>query len=255
MVVLSFFIATPFTAIWVLPHFYNSRFFTAYQFLEERFHLSVRLLASGLFIGRVLLWLAAANSFCVDFLARKTGRNHFAEPNGDRTGAFPPAVISRPAVGRYRHHGEPEQLVEARETGAQRWPLSVGNTCSLGKDRQWAASADEMPRFGDHGAQALGTGIAHHRDCAVSARRAAPAGNAEQLFLAEGHRLTQQSGEIDGLEEALVLERIERGSRRPHSFLAHRDAEDVDHTPAVKARPGVRDRASARRGQRQSGDQ
>jgi SSS family transporter len=60
LVLLSFFIATPFTAIWVLPHFYNSRYFTAYHFLQERFSLSVRLLASGLFIFRVSLWLAAA---------------------------------------------------------------------------------------------------------------------------------------------------------------------------------------------------
>ncbi len=60
LVLLSFFIATPFTAIWVLPHFYNSRYFTAYHFLEDRFSLSVRLLASGLFIFRVSLWLAAA---------------------------------------------------------------------------------------------------------------------------------------------------------------------------------------------------
>jgi Na+/proline symporter len=59
-VVLAFFIATPFTAIWMLPKFYQSRFYTAYQFLEERFALPVRLLASGLFIFRVALWLAAA---------------------------------------------------------------------------------------------------------------------------------------------------------------------------------------------------
>ena len=48
-VVLAFFIATPFTTIWMLPKFYQSRYFTAYQFLEERFSLSTRLLASGLF--------------------------------------------------------------------------------------------------------------------------------------------------------------------------------------------------------------
>ena len=59
-ILLSFFIATPFTAIWVLPHFYNTRYFTAYHFLQDRFSLSVRLLASGLFILRVSLWLAAA---------------------------------------------------------------------------------------------------------------------------------------------------------------------------------------------------
>lgn len=59
-VLLSFFVATPFTAIWILPHFYNSRYFTAYHFLQDRFSLSARLLASGLFILRVALWLAAA---------------------------------------------------------------------------------------------------------------------------------------------------------------------------------------------------
>lgn len=59
-VLLSFFVATPFTAIWILPHFYNSRYFTAYHFLQDRFSLSARLLASGLFIFRVALWLAAA---------------------------------------------------------------------------------------------------------------------------------------------------------------------------------------------------
>ena len=60
LVLFSFFIATPFTTIWLLPHFYNSRYFTAYHFLQDRFSLSVRLLASGLFILRVSLWLAAA---------------------------------------------------------------------------------------------------------------------------------------------------------------------------------------------------
>lgn len=59
-ILLSFFIATPFTAIWLLPHFYNSRYITVYHYLEERFSLAVRLFASGLFILRVSLWLAAA---------------------------------------------------------------------------------------------------------------------------------------------------------------------------------------------------
>jgi SSS family transporter len=60
VVLLSFFIATPFTAIWLIPHFYNSRYFTAYHFFQDRFGLSVRLLASGLFILRVSFWLGAA---------------------------------------------------------------------------------------------------------------------------------------------------------------------------------------------------
>jgi len=72
-VVLAFFIATPFTAIWMLPKFYKSRFFTAYQFLEERFALSVRLLASGLFIFRVSLWLAAATYAPALALEKVTG--------------------------------------------------------------------------------------------------------------------------------------------------------------------------------------
>jgi SSS family transporter len=55
---LSFIIATPITTQIFVPHFYQSRFYTAYQYLEERFSMPVRLLASSLFILRVLLWLA-----------------------------------------------------------------------------------------------------------------------------------------------------------------------------------------------------
>jgi sodium-coupled monocarboxylate transporter 8/12 len=72
-VVLAFFIATPFTTLWMLPKFYQSRFFTAYQFLEERFSLPVRLLASGLFIFRVALWLAAATYAPALALEKVTG--------------------------------------------------------------------------------------------------------------------------------------------------------------------------------------
>ena len=60
LVGLSFFIATPITTLLFLPFFYQSRFYTAYQYLEERFSLPVRELASLLFILRVLLWLALA---------------------------------------------------------------------------------------------------------------------------------------------------------------------------------------------------
>lgn len=72
-IVLAFFIATPFTAIWMLPKFYQSRYFTAYQFLEERFSLPARLLASGLFIFRVCLWLAAATYAPALALEKVTG--------------------------------------------------------------------------------------------------------------------------------------------------------------------------------------
>lgn len=56
--VLSFFVATPVTTLIFIPFFYQSRFFTAYQYLEERFSVQVRVLSSALFIVRVLLWLA-----------------------------------------------------------------------------------------------------------------------------------------------------------------------------------------------------
>jgi sodium-coupled monocarboxylate transporter 8/12 len=72
-IVLAFFIATPFTTLWMLPKFYQSRYFTAYQFLEERFSLSTRLLASGLFIFRVALWLAAATYAPALALEKVTG--------------------------------------------------------------------------------------------------------------------------------------------------------------------------------------
>lgn len=57
---LSFFIATPVTTLIFVPFFYQARFYTAYQYLEERFSVGVRTLSSALFITRVLLWLALA---------------------------------------------------------------------------------------------------------------------------------------------------------------------------------------------------
>ncbi|SIO41032.1 solute carrier family 5 (sodium-coupled monocarboxylate transporter), member 8/12 [Singulisphaera sp. GP187] len=56
----SFFIATPITTLLFLPFFYQKQFFTAYQYLESRFSVQVRTLASASFIVRVLLWLALA---------------------------------------------------------------------------------------------------------------------------------------------------------------------------------------------------
>lgn len=60
LVGLSFFIATPVTTALFIPFFYRAKFFTAYHYLEERFSVGVRTLASALFITRVLLWLALA---------------------------------------------------------------------------------------------------------------------------------------------------------------------------------------------------
>lgn len=72
-VLFSFFIATPITTIFILPFFYRARFITAYQYLEERFSLPVRLLASGLFILRVCLWLGAATFAPALALQQATG--------------------------------------------------------------------------------------------------------------------------------------------------------------------------------------
>jgi SSS family transporter len=58
--VLALAIATPITALLFVPHFYNSKFFTAYEYLEKRFDLRLRLVSSGLFIIRVTLWLTVA---------------------------------------------------------------------------------------------------------------------------------------------------------------------------------------------------
>lgn len=60
LVGLSLFIATPITYALFLPFFYRAKFFTAYHYLEERFSVGVRTLASTLFITRVLMWLALA---------------------------------------------------------------------------------------------------------------------------------------------------------------------------------------------------
>jgi len=60
LVMLCFFVATPITTAVFIPFFYRAKFFTAYHYLEERFSVGVRTLASAMFITRVLLWLALA---------------------------------------------------------------------------------------------------------------------------------------------------------------------------------------------------
>ena len=69
----GFLIATPLTTLVFLPFYYNSRFFTAYQYLEERFSVQLRTLASASFIVRVLLWLAAATYAPALALEQATG--------------------------------------------------------------------------------------------------------------------------------------------------------------------------------------
>jgi len=73
LVNLGFFIATPITTYVFLPFFYHSQFFTAYQYLEARFSVQVRTLASASFIVRVLLWLALATYAPALALEQATG--------------------------------------------------------------------------------------------------------------------------------------------------------------------------------------
>lgn len=56
----SFFVATPVTAYVFLPFFNGLGVSTAYEYLELRFSLSVRLVSSFLFVSRVMLYLATA---------------------------------------------------------------------------------------------------------------------------------------------------------------------------------------------------
>lgn len=70
---IAFFIATPVTVTVFLPIFCQLRFFTAYQYLEERFSVQLRTIASASFIARVLLWLAAATYAPALALEQATG--------------------------------------------------------------------------------------------------------------------------------------------------------------------------------------
>ncbi len=70
---LSFFIATPITTLLFIPFFYQARFYTAYQYLEERFSVGIRTLASILFITRVMLWLGLATYAPALALEKATG--------------------------------------------------------------------------------------------------------------------------------------------------------------------------------------
>jgi sodium-coupled monocarboxylate transporter 8/12 len=57
-VVASFFIATPITTLVFLPFFRNLNLYTAYEYLERRFDIRLRWVASGLFITRIFFYLA-----------------------------------------------------------------------------------------------------------------------------------------------------------------------------------------------------
>ncbi len=73
LVNLGFFVATPLTTLLILPFFYQKRFFTAYEYLEERFSVQIRIIASASFILRVVLWLALATYAPALALEQATG--------------------------------------------------------------------------------------------------------------------------------------------------------------------------------------
>ena len=73
LIIFSFFVATPLTTLVVLPKLYSNKYLTAYHYFEERFSQPLRLLASGLFILRVSLWLAAATYAPALALQKVTG--------------------------------------------------------------------------------------------------------------------------------------------------------------------------------------
>src|SRR5262249_32049501 len=58
--IVSFFIATPITTLLFLPFFRNLNLYTAYEYLERRFDRRLRWIASGLFLGRVSLYVSLA---------------------------------------------------------------------------------------------------------------------------------------------------------------------------------------------------
>lgn len=70
---LSFFIATPITAVVFLPFFYRLNLYSAYEYLEKRFDLQVRTWSSAMFILRVIFYLALAIYAPALALAEVTG--------------------------------------------------------------------------------------------------------------------------------------------------------------------------------------
>ena len=58
LIVLSTFVTTPVMTIIFLPFFYHAKFYSVYQYIEERFSVGLRTLSSVLFISRVVLWLS-----------------------------------------------------------------------------------------------------------------------------------------------------------------------------------------------------
>ena len=70
---LSFFIATPVVALVFVPFFYRLNLYSAYEYLEKRFDLQVRVWSSAMFILRVIFYLALAIYAPALALAEVTG--------------------------------------------------------------------------------------------------------------------------------------------------------------------------------------
>lgn len=60
LIILGTFVTTPVITIIFLPFFYRAKYYSAYQYMEARFSVGLRTLASALFISRVTLWLSVA---------------------------------------------------------------------------------------------------------------------------------------------------------------------------------------------------
>lgn len=60
LIVLGTFVTTPVMTIIFMPFFYRAKYYSAYQYMEERFSVGLRTLSSVLFISRVILWLSVA---------------------------------------------------------------------------------------------------------------------------------------------------------------------------------------------------
>ena len=58
LIVLSGFVTTPVLNIIFMPFFYRAKYYSVYQYMEARFSVGLRTLASVLFISRVVLWLS-----------------------------------------------------------------------------------------------------------------------------------------------------------------------------------------------------
>ncbi|CAN5450828.1 hypothetical protein BH09VER1_BH09VER1_35980 [soil metagenome] len=72
-VILAYFVATPITTLVFLPFFYRLNFYTAYEYLEHRFDLTLRRLSSAAFVLRVCFWLALALSAPSLVISEMTG--------------------------------------------------------------------------------------------------------------------------------------------------------------------------------------